>query len=155
MVAAPAFNRLPASGRIGVNTYIAVVTEQETLVDKLAALSEIVIVQQKELGETLTGFEGKNRYAVHDPAGNKLYAAVETGNSWIGRQFLKAKRPFTIELSDSIDTDGTNTLLRVQRPFAWYFHEASVTEYEWPSAWLAAARVLTTDAHLFRDDAVW
>ena len=58
--------------------------------DKLAALSEIVIVQRKELGETLTGLEGKNRYAVHDPVGNKLYTAVETGNSWIGRQFLKA-----------------------------------------------------------------
>ncbi len=96
--------------------------------DKLAALSEIVIVQKKELGETLTGFEGKNRYAVHDPAGNKLYTAVETGNSWIGRQFLKANRPFTIELSDSIDPTGTNTLLCVQRPFAWYFHEASVTD---------------------------
>ena len=87
--------------------------------DKLAALSEIMIVQKNELGETLTGFEGKNRYAVHDPAGNKLYTAVETGNSWIGRQFLKANRPFTIELSDSIETDGTKTLLRVQRPFAW------------------------------------
>ena len=96
--------------------------------DKLAVLSEIVIVQKREFGELLTGLEGKNRYAVHDPAGNKLYTAVETGNSWIGRQFLKANRPFTIELSDSIDTDGTNTLLRVQRPFAWYFHEASVTD---------------------------
>jgi len=67
-------------------------------VDKLAALSKIVIVQKRELGETLTGFEGKNRYVVHDPAGNKLYTAVEIGNSWIGRQFLKANRPFTIEL---------------------------------------------------------
>jgi hypothetical protein len=102
--------------------------ERETPVDKLAALSEIVIVQQKELGETLTGFEGKNRYVVHDPAGNKLYTAVEAGNSWIGRQFLKAHRPFTIELSDYTDTGGTNTILRVQRPFAWYFHEASVTD---------------------------
>ncbi len=96
--------------------------------DKLAVVSEIVIVQEKELGETLTGLEARNRYAVNDPVGNKLYTAVEVGNSWIGRQFLKANRPFTIELSDSNDTDDTNILLRVQRPFAWYFHEASVTD---------------------------
>ena len=76
-----------ASARIGVNTHIVVVTEQETAVDNLAALSEIVIVQTKELRETVKGFEGKNRYTVHDPAGNKLYTAVETGNSWIGWKF--------------------------------------------------------------------
>ena len=96
--------------------------------DKLAAVSEVVIIQEKELGEALTGFERKNRYAVRDPAGSKLYTAVETGNSWIGRQFLKANRPFTVELSDPFDADVTSSVLRVERPFRWYFHEVSVTD---------------------------
>ena len=96
--------------------------------DKLGAVSEVVIIQEKELGEFLTGFERQNRYAVRDPAGSKLYTAVETGNSWIGRQFLKANRPFTVELSDPFDADVTSSVLRVERPFRWYFHEASVTD---------------------------
>ena len=96
--------------------------------DKLGAVSEVVIIQEKELGEFLTGFERQNRYAVRDPAGSKLYTAVETGNSWIGRQFLKANRPFRVELSDPFGADVTSSVLCVERPFRWYFHEVSVTD---------------------------
>ena len=34
--------------------------------DRLSAASQLVIVQKKEWGEILAGFEGKNRYAVLD-----------------------------------------------------------------------------------------
>ena len=92
--------------------------------DTLSAVTQLVIAQKKEWGEILSGFEGKNRYAVMDPAGGELYAAVETSGSLIGRLFLRALRPFTIEV---LDLAG-QAVLRVKRPFRFYFHEVSVTE---------------------------
>ena len=92
--------------------------------DRLSAASQLVIGQKKEWGEILAGFEGKNRYAVLDPAGAELYAAVETSGSLLGRLFLRALRPFTIEV---LDLAG-QPVLRIDRPFRFYFHEASVAD---------------------------
>jgi uncharacterized protein YxjI len=92
--------------------------------DRLAAASELVIAQKKEWGEIVVGFETKNKYVVLDPFGNELYAAVERKGSVLARLFLRALRPFTIEI---LDLQGT-PLLRVQRPFRFYFHEAHVED---------------------------
>ena len=92
--------------------------------DKLSAVSQLVIAQKKEWGEVLLGFEGKNRYVVVEPAGGDLYAAVEASGSLIRRFLLRGLRPFTIEV---LDLAG-QPVLRVERPFRFYFHEASVTD---------------------------
>lgn len=90
----------------------------------LAAVSQLVIHQKKEWTEILAGFEGKNRYTVLDSFGNELYSAVETGGSLLARWFLRAWRPFTIEILDRVG----QRLLRVERPFRFYYHEASIED---------------------------
>jgi uncharacterized protein YxjI len=91
-------------------------------VDRLAGVSGLVIVQRKEWGEILTGFETKNKYVVLDTSGGQLYVAAEEGGSTLLRMFLKALRPFTMAV---LHQDG-RPVLRVQRPFRFYFHRADV-----------------------------
>ena len=92
--------------------------------DKLAAVDALVVQQQKEWGEILSGFETKNKYVVMDAAGGTLYAAAEVGGSFLGRTFLKAARPFTIKL---LGLDGS-LVLEVRRPFRFFFHQADVLD---------------------------
>jgi len=89
---------------------------------RLAEHDTLAVQQRKEWGEILTGFEGKNRYAVMDTLGNTLYAAIEEAGSLLARLFLKALRPFTILLTA---LDGT-AVARFVRPFRFYFHELEV-----------------------------
>lgn len=90
--------------------------------DELTSIPGLVVFQQKEWGEILTGFETKNRYAIADVAGRRLYAAAEEPGSLLLRWFLKALRPFTIVVM----TDEGRTVLRIERPFRFYFHRAEV-----------------------------
>ena len=92
--------------------------------DELAGVSGLVVVQRKEWGEILTGFETQNKYAVLDPAGRQLFLAAEEGGSLLLRWILKASRPFTIAV---LRSDG-QLLLRVQRPFRFYFHQAEIVD---------------------------
>ena len=78
--------------------------------------------QQKEWGEILTGFEGKNRYVVSDESGRQLYLVAEEPGSLLLRWFLKALRPFTV----AVLTEGRSVVLRMLRPFRFYFHQAEV-----------------------------
>ncbi len=91
--------------------------------EHLDAARQLTVVQKKEWGEILSGFEGANRYEVFDEQRNELYAAVETSGSLLVRWLLRALRPFTIEVS----RDG-KPLIRVTRPFRFYFHEASIED---------------------------
>jgi uncharacterized protein YxjI len=91
----------------------------------LAQAQALIIRQQKEWGEILTGFETKNRYEVVDHLSNPLIEALEEGDSvmaTITRIFLKALRPFTMHL---FSPQGTG-LLKLTRPFRFYFHELDV-----------------------------
>ena len=90
--------------------------------EKLSSVDGLVVSQRKEWGEILSGFETKNKYAVLDPAGNDLYIAAEIGGSMLLRLFLKAFRPFEI----NVWTYENRLVLRVVRPFRFYFHELSV-----------------------------
>ena len=92
--------------------------------ERLSSIGGLVINQQKEWGEILTGFETKNRYTISDVSGNKLYLAVEEEGSMLLRWFLKALRPFTIAV---LSEDG-QVVLRVTRPFRFYFHRAEVVD---------------------------
>ena len=89
---------------------------------RLSSTSGLVVSQQKEWGKILTGFETKNKYAISDPSGSRMYLAAEEGGSMLLRWFLKALRPFTISV---LKEDG-QVLLKVTRPFRFYFHRAEV-----------------------------
>jgi uncharacterized protein YxjI len=92
--------------------------------DQLAGVNGLVVVQRKEWGEIFTGFETKNKYVVLDPAGRQLFHAAEEGGSLLLRWFLKALRPFTIVILG----DGGRPVLRIRRPFRFYFHQADVVD---------------------------
>ena len=92
--------------------------------DRLSSINGLVVSQQKEWGEILTGFETKNRYAVSDMSGRRLYLAAEEAGSTLLRWFLKALRPFTI----AVLTENGQVVLRVIRPFRFYFHRAEVVD---------------------------
>ncbi len=92
--------------------------------DRLSSISSLVVSQQKEWGEILTGFETKNKYTVSDESGSRLYLAVEEAGSMLLRWFLKALRPFTI----AVLTEDGQVVLRVMRPFRFYFHRAEVVD---------------------------
>lgn len=87
-------------------------------------MSSLVISQKKEWGEILTAFETKNKYAILDESGNELYFAAEDSGSTILRWFLKALRPFTITI---LNVDG-QVVLKVKRPFRFYFHHIEVSD---------------------------
>ena len=90
--------------------------------ERLAQAGGLVVRQQKEWGEILTGFETKNRYIVSDEAGRNLYVAAEDAGSPVIRWFLKALRPFMI----AVLTEAGQEVLRVVRPFRFYFHRAEI-----------------------------
>ena len=90
--------------------------------ERLSSASGLVVSQKKEWGEIVSGFETQNKYVILDTQGNELYMALEDGGSVLARWFLKALRPFEINI---IERDG-RPILRVNRPFRFYFHELEV-----------------------------
>ena len=92
--------------------------------ERLSSISSLVVSQQKEWGEILTGFETKNRYTISDMSGRRLYLAAEKAGSMLLRWFLKALRPFTI----AVLTEDGQVVLQVMRPFRFYFHRAEVVD---------------------------
>lgn len=92
--------------------------------ERLAAVSGLVVGQQKEWGEILTGFETANRYAVSDASGAPLYQAAEEAGNLLLRWFLKALRPFKLRVID----DDHQTVVQVDRPFRFFFHRAEISD---------------------------
>lgn len=92
--------------------------------ERLSTISSLVVSQQKEWGEIVTGFETRNRYAVSDESGRGLYLAAEEAGSTLLRWFLKALRPFTI----AVLTPEGRPVLRITRPFRFYFHRVEVAD---------------------------
>jgi len=105
-------------------------------VERLSSISGLVVSQEKEWGEVLTGFETKNKYAISDESGRRLYLAAEEAGSTLLRLFLKALRPFTI----AVLTEGGEVVLRVRRPFRFYFHQAEVSDSQGQSLGVIARR---------------
>ena len=92
------------------------------LLDRLSSISGLVVRQLKEWGEILSGFETRNKYEISDVSGLRLYLAAEEAGSTLVRWFLKALRPFTV----AVFTEDGQEVLRVMRPFRFYFHRAEV-----------------------------
>jgi hypothetical protein len=88
----------------------------------LDVVDGLVISQKKEWGEIFTGFETKNKYMVLDSTGRELYMAIEEGGSAILRLFLKALRPFEI----NVRRLDHQLVIRLKRPFRFFFHELDV-----------------------------
>jgi len=85
--------------------------------------------QTKEWGEILAGFEGRNRYQVVGDDGQTLFIAGEVGSGlglFLLRSFLKASRPFTMELK----TPGGATALRLERPWRFWLSKLEVHDGE-------------------------
>jgi hypothetical protein len=93
-------------------------------VERLSSTSGLVVSQRKEWGEILTGFETRNKYTISDMSGSRLYLAAEEAGSTLLLWFLRALRPFTIAV---LKEDG-QVVLRVVRPFRFYFHRAEVLD---------------------------
>jgi hypothetical protein len=90
--------------------------------DSLSVVSGLVVQQQKEWGEILSGFEFKNHYLISDESGQQLYEAREEDGSTLLRWFLKAMRPFSMK----IWTNENQLALQITRPFRFYFHRAEI-----------------------------
>ncbi len=92
--------------------------------EQLAEIDQLVVQQNKEWGEIITGFETKNSYTVSDKTGRQLYLAAEEDVSMLLRMFLKALRPFKLHI---VNPDGTPVLL-LNRPFRFYFHKMDISD---------------------------
>jgi hypothetical protein len=104
--------------------------------ERLSSTSGLVVRQSKEWGEILTGFETKNKYVISDVSGERLFLAVEEDGSMLLRWFLKALRPFSI----AVFTEDGHEVLRVVRPFRFYFHRAEVVGLQGESLGLIERR---------------
>jgi len=80
-----------------------------------------VIQQRKEWGEILTGFETQNKYVICNEDGDTLFLAAEE-SGFLLRNFLKSLRPFTLRIM----TADQQVVVRVERPFRFYFHKIEV-----------------------------
>lgn len=87
--------------------------------EKLVSTNKLIIHQKKEWGQILTGLEMKNRYVVKNDTGSELYMVAEENGPLLGRIFLKAMRPFEMHI---MTLDG-NRILRLMRPFRFFFHK--------------------------------
>jgi uncharacterized protein YxjI/predicted RNA-binding Zn-ribbon protein involved in translation (DUF1610 family) len=91
----------------------------------LAGAQTLMIRQQKEWGEILSGFETRNKYDVIDTSGNAVFKAEEVSGglaTLITRVFLQAFRPFTMHI---FSPDG-NEIFRLKRPLRFFFHKLEV-----------------------------
>lgn len=92
--------------------------------ERLLSVKGLVVQQKKEWGEILTGFETRNKYIVSDENGRSLFFAAEEKGSLLALWFLKALRPFTIVVL----TDQGRAVMKIERPFRFYFHRAEITD---------------------------
>jgi len=90
--------------------------------EKLESVDGLVISQQKEWAEIITGFEARNRYTVMDPFGTTLYLAAEWEGSFLTRIIFRSLRPFTIYV---INPDSSRVLI-LRRTFRFYLHKLDI-----------------------------
>ncbi len=90
--------------------------------EELRSLSTVLVSQKKEMGEILTGFETRNSYEVMNESGESLLDVHEVGGNALVRMFLKASRPFNLEVTSASGA----LLLNIKRPFRFYFHEIEI-----------------------------
>ncbi|CAH1774906.1 unnamed protein product, partial [Owenia fusiformis] len=78
----------------------------------LTQIDQILIHQQLELLEVVTGFETKNRYAIKNSMGQQVYFAQEESDCCM-RQCCGPQRGFTMHITDNLGQE----VIRIQREF--------------------------------------
>jgi len=89
----------------------------------------LLVVQQKHWSEILVGYETRNRFELCDEEGALLGTALEEGGGmlrWVGRQLLGRCRKATVHLLDPTGAE----FARIEKPFRWYFQEATLHDGE-------------------------
>nr|XP_035967702.1 phospholipid scramblase 1 isoform X7 [Halichoerus grypus] len=77
----------------------------------LSQIDQILIHQQIELLEVLTGFETNNRYEIKNSFGQRIYFAVED-TDFCTRNCCGASRPFTMRILDNMGQE----VITLERP---------------------------------------
>lgn len=91
----------------------------------LRDVTTLAVRQRTEWVEILADFETQNQYVVCDGEGRELlYAAEHSGV--VSRVIFQSTRPFTIDILDSRGT----LVLRLRRPWKFYFHQVQVLDAE-------------------------
>jgi len=100
---------------------------QNIALERFAGAHALMIKQQKEWGEILSGFETRNKYDVVNTSGGVLFQVEEESGALstiITRLFLQALRPFTMHI---FSPEG-NEVFRLKRPFRFFFHRLEVSK---------------------------
>lgn len=93
------------------------------ITEQLQDVSELVVTQNADWSESFTGYEKCNKYQLSDEKCEHVFAAAEFDQSFLLRNLLEAKRPFDMNI---FGLDG-QILLRIHRPFKFFFSEISVS----------------------------
>ena len=89
----------------------------------LTQYQELIVRQQVEYMEAITGFETENRYNVSTPDGpDFLHAYEESGG--LGRFFLRNHRPLKLHVVD----DNNELVMTAWRSFFWLFSHLHVVD---------------------------
>src|SRR5687768_7005220 len=89
----------------------------------------LFIQQRKEWVEIIVDFETVNKYAVMDERKSDIGWIAERGGGFgavLRRWFLRSHRPLEIDVFDR----AGSTVLRLSRPFFWFFSDLSVSTAE-------------------------
>ncbi|XP_015342456.1 phospholipid scramblase 1 isoform X1 [Marmota marmota marmota] len=79
----------------------------------LTQIDQILVHQQVELLEVLTGFETNNKYEIKNSLGQRVYFAVEE-NDCCTRNCFGSARPFTLKVLDNLGRE----VITLHRPLA-------------------------------------
>ncbi|MEM7199082.1 MAG: phospholipid scramblase-related protein [Planctomycetota bacterium] len=95
------------------------------LADLVANQSRVLIRQNKEWGEILTGLEARNRFELCDESGRRMGLAAEEGRGFGGlmlRTMLGRCRRATIQVFGA----NGERVGRGEKPFRWFFHRMEI-----------------------------
>lgn len=91
----------------------------------LASQGTVVVRQSKDWTEVFTDLETASRFTVSTADGQPLWVAGEISSGFLGviaRLFLKAARPFTLD----VRTRAGECVMRIQRPWRFWFSHVDV-----------------------------
>ncbi|MEW5822070.1 MAG: phospholipid scramblase-related protein [Cyanobacteriota bacterium] len=91
--------------------------------ERLKELKFLSVSQQVEQVEIFTRYETSNKYRVIDPTGKDIFWAQEIVSNFILMNFLRARRPFVMEL---ISVEDSSFFLKIDRPFRFLFQDATI-----------------------------
>ena len=83
----------------------------------LTQVDQLLVNQQIELLEILTGFETQNKYRIRNALGQQVYFAAEDSNCCL-RQYCGPSRPFAMQILDN----NQREVIHLERPLrcsAW------------------------------------